>query len=528
MFNIKGKAVATGIAHGRIRVLERDNGVEERKVEDRDGEKLRLDIALQQSKEQLEVLQQKTKEGAIFEAHAMMLEDPELLGTIDSYLDKGYEVAYAVFRAKDDLKDIFLSMEDEYFRARAADVEDVMTRLIHNLQGKNVEHGEEDFILVADELYPSETLEMDFHHLKGIATLRGSVTSHTTILANNLKIPALISLEIGDIHALDGKEAIIDGTTGELLIEPDISTVRSYDEKREAQKQREWELRQYIDMQSMTEKGQSMEVYANIGSDIEAEAAFEQGAAGIGLFRSEFLFLGRSSAPDEDEQYRAYKNALNFMNGRPVIIRTLDLGADKQVDYLDLKPEDNPQMGLRAIRISLTHPDLFKTQLRALLRAAIHGPLKIMLPMIISVKEIRETKEILSQCRKELTEANIPHGKVELGIMIETPAAAVDAENLAKEVDFFSIGTNDLVSYTLALDRTNTELDSMRDNYHPAVLKLIEMTAKAAKKAGIPVGICGAMGGDLSLTDFYLSLGIDELSVAVRQILPTKEKIINS
>lgn len=529
MQELKAKGVSKGISIAPIRVLNRESEIAPRKSDSKDQERQKLKMALARANEKLEAIKVKIEgvESEIFSAHQMMLEDPEVLDRIDNYIEEGYVAEYSVFCAKNELKEIFNAMDDEYFRARANDIEDVLSRVIRIIEGKEGSDLDGEYILLSDELYPSETLEMDFKNIKGIVTLRGSVTSHTTILANNLKIPAIISLQIGDINKYDGKLAIIDGKEGDLIIDPSEKVLDEYKNKIEQIKIREHELLSYKNRPAITKAGKKISVYANIGSDIEAELAHENGAEGIGLFRSEFLFLGRASAPDEEEQFRAYKNAVNYMNKKPVIIRTLDIGADKQVSYLNLKEEDNPQMGLRAIRISLKDIEFFKIQLRALLRAAAFGPLKVMLPMIISVAEVKKTREIIEDCKRELDEKNIAYGEIELGVMIETPAAVMIADELAKVSDFFSIGTNDLVSYTLAVDRTNNELDEFRDDYHPAIRKMIKMTAEAAHKNNIEVGICGAMGADPNMLDFYIEIGIDELSVSVSKVLDLKEMIIN-
>ena len=529
MLKIEAKGVSNGIAIAKIHVMDRDDEIKAEKTADKSHESKRVKIALAKANEKLEALKSKIDgdESEIFSAHQMMLEDPELINTIDSYIEQDYSAEYSVFKAKEDLKEIFYSMEDEYFRARANDIEDVLMRVIRILEGKEGTELSGEYILLSDELYPSETLEMDFQNIKGIVTIRGSETSHTTILANNLKIPALISVQIGDIEACDNKLGIIDGRDGIFIIDPTDEVIEEYKLKMKEIGKRSQELNKYKDEPAITKSGKRIGIYANIGSDIEAEAAFDNGAEGVGLFRSEFLFLGRKNAPDEEEQFRAYKNAVNYMNGKPVIIRTMDIGADKQVDYLDLDDEDNPQMGLRAIRISLKKPELFKIQLRALLRAAHFGPLKIMLPMIISVDEINKTKALIEECKCELKSSGVEYGKVELGIMIETPAAAITADELGKHVDFFSIGTNDLVSYTLAVDRTNSDIAEYLDSHNEAVKRLIKMTAEAAHKNNIDVGICGALGADISLLDFFLEIGIDELSVPVNRVLDLKEAVIN-
>lgn len=528
MQKINGISVSSGISISKIKVLEREEEIEEKKGAGIEVEKKRSLDAFESAKNQIENIKSGVDgdEKEIFEAHLEMLSDPEVIGTVESYIDMDFTAEYSVFRAKEDLKKIFIDMEDEYFRARANDVEDIMTRVIKNLLGKKAEDMNEEYILVSDELYPSETLEMDFRKIKGIATLRGSKTSHTTILANNFNIPALISLDCGNIYSLDGKVAIIDAESQELIVEPDDDVLSSYEKKIEKEMEKARELKEYISKNAVTKSGKKLNVFANIGSEIEADEANKNGAEGIGLFRSEFLYLGRKNPPDEEEQYRAYKLAVVSMKDRPVIVRTMDIGADKQVDYLDLKKEDNPQMGLRGIRLSLSERELFKTQLRALLRASYYGDLRVMLPMVISPKEILETREIIDECLEELKNENRHFKEFKLGIMIETPAAAIIADELGKYADFFSIGTNDLVSYTLAIDRTNNEITHMRDDYHPAIKRLIELTVAGAKKNDIEVGICGAMGADPKMLDFYLDIGLDEVSVSLNKILETKRNII--
>ena len=529
MEKIRARGVSDGIAIGKILLINRDQTIDSNKANDSEFEHKRLDVAFKRATEALEKIKENIGggEGEIFTAHQLMLEDPELIAAINSYIDQGFKAEYSVFQAKEDLKEIFYAMDDEYFRMRANDIEDIMTRLIKALQGKTVNKLYDDYILLADDLYPSETMEMDFKKIKGLATINGSVTSHTTILANNLKIPAVISLTIDDLMACDNKLAIIDGDEGIFILDPSEQTIEEYKEKIKEIEIRTKDLSKYKDMEAKTHSGQKISVYANIGSDEEAEDAYENGAEGIGLFRSEFLFLGRDQAPDEEIQFEAYKNALEYMKGRPVTIRTLDIGADKQVDYLGLDKEDNPQMGLRAIRISLTKKDLFKTQLRALLRASVYGKLKILLPMIVSKDEIIKTKELLEECRNELANENKAFADVELGIMIETPAACIIADELGKECDFFSIGTNDLTSYTLAVDRTNAKLSGYLDSHHQAILRLIKMAALAAHENKIEIGICGAAGADLSLLDYFIEIGIDELSVPVGRVLDLKKEIIN-
>ena len=530
MQKINGISVSSGISISKIKVLEREEEIEEKKGAGIEIEKKRSLEAFENAKNQIENIMSGVDgdEREIFEAHLEMLSDPEVSGTVENYIDRDFTAEYAVYRAKEDLKQIFIDMEDEYFRARANDVEDIMTRVIKNLLGKKAEDMNEEYILVSDELYPSETLEMDFRKIKGIATLRGSKTSHTTILANNFNIPALISLDCGNIYSLDGKVAILDAESQELIVEPEEDVLSSYEKKIEKEMEKARELKEYISKNAVTKSGKKLNVFANIGSEIEADEANKNGAEGIGLFRSEFLYLGRKNPPDEEEQYRAYKLAVVSMKDRPVIVRTMDIGADKQVDYLDLKKEDNPQMGLRGIRLSLSERELFKTQLRALLRASYYGDLRVMLPMVISPKEILETREIIDECLEELKNEKRHFKEFKLGIMIETPAAAIIADELGKYVDFFSIGTNDLVSYTLAIDRTNNEIAHMRDDYHPAIKRLIELTVAGAKKNDIEVGICGAMGADPKMLDFYLDIGLDEVSVSLNKILEVKRNVINA
>lgn len=528
MKKIKGTPVSSGIYMEKIKVLERDNEIEAKKGLGAEAEGERAARAFSLAKEQVEKLKAEISgdEALIFDAHLEMLDDPTITEGVQGYIDQDYTAEYAVFQAKNDIKEIFNQMEDEYFKARSNDVEDIMMRVLNNLKGKSAEEEKNNFILVTDELYPSETLEMDFRKIKGIATLRGSKTSHTTILANNFKIPALISINSVDLSEIEGKLAIIDAINGVLIVEPDEETKKIYKEKIKNYEEANEELKKYIDKKAVTKSGKELKVYANIGSEIEAKTALENGAEGVGLFRSEFLFLGRNNAPDEDEQYRAYKAAVIMMAGKPVIVRTMDIGADKQVNYLNLKEEDNPQMGLRAIRISLKDKPLFKTQLRALLRASYYGDLRVMLPMIISVEEIKKTREIINECLDELKKEQRHFKMFKLGIMIETPAAAIIADELGKHADFFSIGTNDLVSYTLAIDRTNNDLSSYRDDYHTAVMRLLKMIADGAHQNDIEVGICGAMGADPKMLDYYLDIGIDEVSVSLGKILETKRNVI--
>ncbi len=536
MKELKGKGVSAGIAIGPIRFYRKEEVTVKREhVEDTDAELARLEKAKEKTLEQLGNLYEKARKevgdasAQIFEVHQMMVEDDDYQESIHNIISaQKLNAEYAVATTADNFADMFASMDDAYMKERAADVRDVSERLLRNLQNKS-DGGidtDEKYILCADDLAPSETVQMDKTNVLAFCTRYGASNSHTAILARTMSLPAIIGLGEALTEDMEGKQAIIDGRTGVLFLEPDEQT--------RAQKQKEYEdelkhrelLQELKGQDNVTPYGQSINVYANIGGLNDIGAVLANDARGIGLFRSEFLYLENSDYPDEEQQFQCYKKVLERMAGKKVIIRTMDIGADKQIDYFNLDKEDNPALGYRAIRICLTRPEIFKTQLRALYRASYFGSLGIMFPMIISLEEVREIKQIVASVKKELDEENIPYSDdVELGIMIETPAAAMVSDQLAPEVDFFSVGTNDLTQYTLALDRQNPHLDRFLDTHHPALLRLIQFAADNAHKHGAWIGICGELGGDLELTDTFLAMGIDELSVSPNRVLPLRERI---
>lgn len=536
MISREGKQVFHGIAIGRVRFLtKKQNVVTRRKITDTDAEITRYETAKNQAVEQLRALYGKAvKEvgevnAQIFEVHAMMLEDGGYNDSVHNLIrSQNVNAEYAVATTGDNFAEMFANMEDEYFQARSIDIKDVSERVITILHGGDTgsDIGNEPVIIVAEDLAPSETVQMDKSRLLAFVTHLGSANSHTAILARTMGIPAVIGVDIEEDW--NGRPAIVDGYEGKILIDPDETTLAYY---RERQKEDEKKKELLLDLkgrENVTKSGQKINLYANIGNVSDLAGVLENDAGGIGLFRSEFLYLEKHTFPTEEEQFRVYRQVAETMAGNKVIIRTLDIGADKQVDYFDLEKEENPAMGYRAIRICLTRKDIFKTQLRALFRASNFGNIAVMYPMIISVEEVRQIKEIVAEVKKELDEAGIPYGTVEQGIMIETPAAAVISDMLAKEVDFFSIGTNDLTQYTLAIDRQNAKLDAFYDPHHEAVLRLIELVVKNAHEAGIWAGICGELGADLTLTKRFLEMGLDELSVSPGSILPIRQIIRES
>ena len=463
---------------------------------------------------------------AIFQIHIMMLDDDNFVTSIQEIIkNQKKSAAYAVKTAGETFAEKFASMDDEYLKARAADVHDISARVVNILTGndKNFEESDEPFIIVAEDLAPSETVQLDKSKLLGFVTHLGSTNSHTAILARSMNIPALIGTEISE--EWDGKLAIIDGYNSCIYIEPNDDLLQTLDKKRIRDIQQRALLQELKGKPNVTLDGTEIKLYANIGNVSDVGMVLQNDAGGIGLFRSEFIYLHSEDFPTEDEQFAIYKQVAEMMDGKKVIIRTLDIGADKQADYFRLPKEDNPALGYRAIRICLTRHDIFKAQLRALLRASAFGNVSIMFPMIISVREVLDAKAVLEECRRELIAEGVNIGEIETGIMIETPAAVMIAEDLAAEVDFFSIGTNDLTQYTLAIDRQNPSLDPFYDSHHPAVLKMIEQTVTAAHKHECWVGICGELGADTSLTETFLKMGIDELSVNPGSILNVRKTI---
>lgn len=529
---IQGKAIFGGIAIGPISFFAKEQKqVKRTKVEDTEAEIARYEAALATAIEQLGALYEKAlkevgeSEAQIFEVHQMMLEDDDYNDSVKNIISsQGLNAEFAVATTGDNFSTMFAAMDDEYFQARAVDVKDISERIINILMGiGEAKVSDAPSIIVAEDLAPSETVQMDKSKLLGFVTRLGSSNSHTAILARTMNIPALIQVDIKE--EWNGKQAIIDGFSGKFIIEPEADVLEEYQKKQAEQQERRRLLAEQKGKPTVTKNGKAIKLFANIGSVSDLQSVMENDAAGIGLFRSEFLYLESETYPTEEEQFKAYKMVAETMAGKKVIIRTLDIGADKQVDYFELDKEENPAMGLRAIRICLTRPEIFKTQLRALLRASAFGNIAVMYPMIISVEEVRKIKAIMEEVKAELDEAGIPYGNVEQGIMIETPAAVILSDLLAKEVDFFSIGTNDLTQYTLAIDRQNAKLDEFYNPHHEAVLRMIQMVVENAHKAGIWAGICGELGADLELTDRFMEMGVDELSVSPTFIYPVRQKI---
>lgn len=531
MVTYVGKSILKGIAVGRLLFYAKEEQmVQRRSVDDVEAELLRYEKARAEAMAELSALYEKAlKEvgevnAAIFEVQSMMLEDDDFNDAVRNLMEsQKVNAEYAAAVTGDNFAKMFSEMEDEYFKARSADVKDVSERVVKLLHGKGTvwEIGDEPVILAAKDLAPSETVQMDKTKLLGFVTELGSSNSHTAILARTMNIPALIGVPVRE--DMNGKMAIIDGEQGIFYVDPDEETLSAYQEKLKEQERKRKLLAELKGKENVTLDGKKIELYANIGSIGDTAKALANDAGGIGLFRSEFLYLEKSDYPTEEEQFQAYKAVAETMAGKKVVIRTLDIGADKQVEYFGLDHEENPAMGLRAIRICLTRPEIFKTQLRALLRASAYGNLAIMYPMIISVDEVRRIKAIVEETKQEMKEAGIPYGEFEQGIMIETPAAVMMSDLLAKEVDFFSIGTNDLTQYTLAIDRQNSKLDEFYDPHHPAVLRMIRMVVENGHKEGCWVGICGELGADETLTETFLKMGLDELSVSPSSILPIRK-----
>ena len=536
MITISGKSVFGGVSIGKILFYQRNDKVIKREhVDDVDAEWKRFQDAKDQAVEQLKGLYEKALEDVgeanamIFEIHQMMLEDLDYLESIENIIrTQEVNAEYAVATTADNFAAMFSAMDDAYMQGRAADVKDVSERVLNILSGADtgLQEMNEPCIIAADDLAPSETVQLDKSKVLGFATMYGSSNSHTAILARTMNIPAVIGLGEDLKAEYNGKDAIIDGFTGTLYIEPDEETMKAMQEKQAKDLEQRALLEQLKGKENVTKSGQKINVYANIGNVSDLGAVLKNDAGGIGLFRSEFLYLENSDFPTEEQQFAVYKKVAESMAGKKVIIRTLDIGADKQVDYFGLDKEENPALGYRAIRICLTRPEIFKTQLRALYRAAVFGNISIMFPMIISVKEVQKIKEIIAEVKEELKSEGIPYKEdVELGIMIETPASVMVSRELAKEVDFFSVGTNDLTQYTLAIDRQNSKLDEFYDPHHPAVLRMIRMAAESAHAEGAWIGICGELGADLELTEEFLKMGLDELSVSPSMVLPLRNRI---
>ena len=536
MEQIFGKGVSKGVAAGPISFYRRPSGeILRRSVTDTAAELVRFHDACETAKEQLGVLHDKalTEAGEdaamLFEAHQMMLDDLDFVESIEGLIENDrLNAEAAVSDTGAQFAEMFAAMDDSYMQARAADIRDISTRVIGILTGEGESGIVSDVpcIVAADDLAPSETVQLDKSLILGFITAGGSANSHTAILARTMGIPAIIGAGDALQTEMEGKYAIVDGQTGEMVIEPDDAERERLLKKQAKEKALKELLDQLKGKPNVTKDGRNVMVYCNIGSPADIDAVLQNDGGGIGLFRSEFLYLQGSDYPTEDEQFEAYKTVAERMGGRRVIIRTLDIGADKQADYFHLDKEENPAMGLRAIRICLTRPEVFRTQLRALYRASAYGKIAIMFPMITSVWEVQEIKRICRNIRAELAEEGVPMAdKVELGIMIETPAAVMMSVELAREVDFFSVGTNDLTQYTLAVDRQGVGLDRFFDAHHPAVLRMLRMAAENAHKAGIWIGICGELGADAELTETFLSMGIDELSVSPSAVLPLRSAI---
>ncbi len=530
-----GKSVCGGIAIGKVSVYGRpESRVEREEKQNQEAEICRYREAAGMALEQLDGLYEKAlrqvgeAEASIFEIHRMMLKDSEFQGYIEDIIRTlSVNAEYAVARTAEDLERKFQACEDAYTRGRAADIEDISRRLLAILQGREEERiqEKEPVILLADDLAPSQTVQLDKSQVLAFVTARGSLNSHTAILARTMGIPALVGTGVPLDAGLDGRTGIVDGKAGMLYIDPDQETLTRLQGALETENEKKELLQTMKGKANISIDGQSIQLHANIGSIKDLDMVLQNDADGIGLFRSEFLYLERNDFPTEEEQFRIYRTVAEAMGKKRAIIRTLDIGADKQCAYFGMEKEENPALGCRAIRLCLTRTEIFKTQLRALLRASAYGRLAIMYPMITSVKEVRRIREIVEEVKAELGARGLPHGHPEQGIMIETPAAAMISDLLAREVDFFSIGTNDLTQYVLALDRQNQSLDEFRDAHHPAVLRMIELTVENAHRAGIWAGICGELAADPELTGEFLAMGVDELSVAPERILPLRKAI---
>ncbi len=536
MITLEGKSVFGGVAIGKIQFYKRNEiTIKRTRVEDVEAEVERFQNAKAKTLELLKGLYEKALEDVgeanamIFEAHQLMLEDPDYVESIENIIrTQDVNAEYAIGATADNFAAIFEAMDDAYMQGRAADVRDVSERLLQALSSQNetVMVMDEPVIIAADDLVPSETVQLDKEKVLSFVTMYGSANSHTAILARTMNIPAVIGLGEALKEEYDGKVAIVDGVDGKVYIDPDEETMASMQKKQKKDQEQKELLNQLKGKENVTKSGQKVNVYANIGNLADVGAVLKNDAGGIGLFRSEFLYLESDTYPTEEQQFAVYKKVAETMAGKKVIIRTLDIGADKQVDYFKLDKEDNPALGYRAIRICLTRPEIFKTQLRALYRASAYGQISIMFPMIISVAEVKKIKEIVEEVKAELrTEGAAFREDVELGIMIETPAAVMVSRELAKEVDFFSVGTNDLTQYTLAIDRQNQKLEDFYDSHHPAVLAMIRMAAENAHAEGKWIGICGELGADVTLTETFLKMGIDELSVAPGMVLKVRQKI---
>lgn len=533
-----GKSVFGGVAIGKISVYQKkEQQVKRVKTDNPDQEMVRYESAKAEGIRQLQGLYDKAlKEvgeanAAIFEVHQMMMEDDGYNESVENIIrSQGVNAEYAVATTGDNYAQMFSSMDDDYMRERAADVRDISERILTILNGESsgTVDGDEPKIIVAEDLAPSETVQLDKDKVLSFVTVKGSLNSHTAILARTMAIPALVNTALSLSDELDGKLGIVDGANGILYVDPDVETLEEMKKRQAEDLCRKELLLTLKGKENVTLDGRKVMLYANIGNIKDLATVIQNDAGGIGLFRSEFIYLEREDYPTEEEQFQIYRQVAQTMAGKRVIIRTLDIGADKQCDYFQMEHEENPALGCRAIRICLTRPEIFKTQLRALFRASAFGKIAIMYPMITSVQEVRRIKEIVEEVKQELTSQEIEFGTPEQGIMIETPAAAIISDDLAREVDFFSIGTNDLSQYTMAIDRQNPKLDQFFDPHHPAVLRMISMVVENAHKAGIWAGICGELGADQSLTKEFLAMGVDELSVSPGSILPLRKIILET
>ncbi len=534
----EGKSVFSGVAIGKISVYKKgQQQVKRKKITDADAEIMRFETAKTEAVKQLSGLYEKAlrevgeANAAIFEVHQMMLEDDDYNDSIENMIrTQGINAEYAVASTADNFAQMFSAMDDDYMRERAADVKDISERVLSILNGAGSESAvsEEPAIIVAEDFAPSETVQLDKDMVLSFVTVRGSLNSHTAILARTMALPALVGTPLPLDDTVDGKLGIVDGSEGKIYVDPDEETLKRMKRRKEEEAERKELLQTLKGRENVTLDGKKVMLYANIGNIKDLATVLQNDAGGIGLFRSEFIYLEKDDYPTEEEQFQIYKQAAETMAGKRVIIRTLDIGADKQCDYFQMEHEENPALGYRAIRICLTRPEVFKTQLRALYRASAYGKIAIMYPMITSVLEVKRIQEMAALVRAELTEQGIEFGEPEQGIMIETPAAAIISDELAKEVDFFSIGTNDLTQYTLAIDRQNTKLDEFYDAHHPAVLRMIAMVVENAHKAGIWAGICGELGADQTLTREFLAMGVDELSVSPGSILPIRRIVLET
>lgn len=533
-----GKSVFGGIAIGKISVYQKkEQQVKRVKIDDPEQEMARYEKAKVEGIKQLQGLYDKAlrevgeANAAIFEVHQMMMEDDGYNESVENIIrSQGVNAEYAVATTGDNYAQMFSAMDDDYMRERAADVRDISERLLTILNGEETGavDADEPKIIVAEDLAPSETVQLDKDKVLSFVTVKGSLNSHTAILARTMAIPALVNTSVSLESEMDGRLGIVDGADGTFYVDPDEETLAEMKKRQEEDLSRKQLLLTLKGKENVTLDGQKVMLYANIGNIKDLATVIQNDAGGIGLFRSEFIYLEKEDFPTEEEQFQIYRQVAQTMAGKRVIIRTLDIGADKQCDYFHMEHEENPALGCRAIRICLTRPEIFKTQLRALFRASAFGKIAIMYPMITSVQEVRKIKEIVEEVKAELTSQGVEFGNPEQGIMIETPAAAIISDDLAKEVDFFSIGTNDLSQYTMAIDRQNPQLDLFFDPHHPAVLRMISLVVENAHKAGIWAGICGELGADQSLTKEFLAMGVDELSVSPGSILPLRKIILET